>query len=137
MNYFDTLIAVADDCPVSSGVRPGTGGERVARVQYELLAGRPHELTQQDVLFESWLARQDLPDELSEDDRECLRQDFLSKPQASLRSSPLPRRYGWGLLFDAHGKVALCPMESEEYRHLSGDRNGAVQVLRALGASRG
>jgi hypothetical protein len=137
MNYFDTLIAVADDCPVSSGVRPGTGGERVARVQYELLAGRPHELTQQDVLFESWLARQDLPDELSEDDRECLRQDFLSKPQASLRSSPLPRRYGWGLLFDAHGKVALCPMESEEYRHLTGDGNGAVQVLRALGASRG
>jgi Family of unknown function (DUF6157) len=137
MNYFDTLIAVADDCPVSSGVRPGTGGERVARVQYELLAGRPHELTQQDVLFESWLARQDLPDELSEDDRECLRQDFLSKPQASLRSSPLPRRYGWGLLFDAHGKVALCPMESEEYRHLSGDGNGGVQVLRALGASRG
>jgi Family of unknown function (DUF6157) len=137
MNYFDTLIAVADDCPVSSGVRPGTGGERVAQVQYELLAGRPHELTQQDVLFESWLARQDLPDELSEDDRECLRQDFLSKPQASLRSSPLPRRYGWGLLFDAHGKVALCPMESEEYRHLTRDGNGAVQVLRALGASRG
>lgn len=137
MNYFDTLIAVADDCPVSSGVRPGTGGESVAQVQYELLAGRPHELTQEDVLFESWLARQDLPDELSGDERECLRQDFLSKPQASLRSSPLPRRYGWGLLFDADGKVALCPMESEEYRHLSGDANGDVEVLRALGSSRG
>jgi Family of unknown function (DUF6157) len=137
MNYFDTLIAVADDCPVSSGVRPGAGGERVAQVQYELLAGRPYELTQEDLLFESWLARQDLPDELSEDERECLRQDFLSKPQGSLRSSPLPRRYGWGLLFDANGKVALCPMESEQYRHLTGDGNGHVEVLRALGSGRG
>jgi hypothetical protein len=137
MNYFDTLIAVADDCPVSSGVAPRTGGERDALVQYELLAGRPHVLTQEDVLFESWLARQELLEDLSQDERDRLRQDFLSKPQASLRSSPLPRRYGWGLLFDAEGKVALCPMESEEYRRLAGGANGRVQVLRALRSSRG
>jgi Family of unknown function (DUF6157) len=137
MNYFDTLIAVADDSPVSSGVEPRKGGERVARVQYELLAGRPYELTQEDVLFESWLARQDLVDHLSEHQRECLREDFLAKPQASLRSSPLPRCYGWGLLFDSQGRVALCPMESEEYRRLTDDANGRVQVLRALGSSCG
>jgi hypothetical protein len=137
MNYFDTLIVVADDCPVSSGVEPGAGGEKIAQVQYELLAGRPYALTQEDVLFESWLARQDMLDQLSEEQRECLREEFLSKPQASLRSSPLPRRYGWGLLFDGEGKVALCPMESEEYRRLTSAPNGRVQVLSALGSSRG
>jgi Family of unknown function (DUF6157) len=137
MDYFDTLIAVADDCPVAAGVAPpaGSDGRTAARLQYELLAGRPHVFTQEDVLFESWLGRHDVPDELSGDDRERLRQDFLSKPQASLRSSPLPMRYGWGLLFDSNGRIALCPMESEEYRRIIAGRDGNVDVLRALRSS--
>jgi Family of unknown function (DUF6157) len=135
MNYFETLIAVADDCPVASGMEPPSGfGERtVAQLQFELLAAHPHELTQEDVLFETWLwEHEELPDDLPEADRERLRQDFFSRPQACLRSSPLPKRYGWGLLFDAEGRVALCAMESEEYRRMASRADGEVRVLRAL-----
>lgn len=44
MAYVDTLIAVADDCPVSRSVVPtASGGKKtVAMLQYEMLARNPH-----------------------------------------------------------------------------------------------
>ena len=135
LNYYDTLIAVADDCPVTTSVVPTArnGKKTVAVIQYEMLANNPHVYTQEDVLFQSWFQRQDQTAK-SEDEVAELRKAFFAKPQACLRSSPLPKRYGWGLLFDREGRVALCPMESEEYRRfLTGDR---VKVLKALRSSR-
>lgn len=135
MNYVDTLIAVADDCPVTAGVVPHAraGTPSVALLQYQMLADQPSVYTQEDVLFESWLSRQDLP-ELSSGERERLRPEFFSRPQACLRASPLPKQYGWGLLFDSQGKVALCPVESDTYRaHLTG---GTVKVLKAMRSRR-
>lgn len=66
MNYVDSLIAVADDCPVRSSAVPAERGEKktVAVLQYEMLAGAPYTLTQEDVQFESWLRRQDRPGDL-------------------------------------------------------------------------
>ena len=137
MSYFDTLIAVADDCPTTQSLVPeARGGKKtVAVLQYELLAGNPHVLTQEDVLFESWFARQDIPDDDRERSRSLLRQQFFAKPQACLRSSPLPKKYGWGLLFDGEGRVALCPVESEEYQRLVRGDSG-VTVLKALRSKR-
>ena len=137
MHYYSTLIAVADDCPVSSAVVPAARGGRktVAVLQYEMLAERPYQLTQEDVLFDSWLARQDLPEDLSDAERADLRAAFFGKPQACLRASPLPKQYGWGLRFDADGRVALCPAESDEYqRLLDGDE---ITVLKAMRSRRG
>ncbi len=137
LNYYDTLIAVAEDCPVDHAVVPVRRGGKstVAVLQYEMLAGHPHVFTQEDVLFESWLGRQDVSED--ERDRGRLRAEFFSKPQACLRSSPLPKRYGWGLLFDTEGKVALLPMESAEYQRLVGGSEGRVKVLKALRSARG
>lgn len=136
MHYYDTLIAVADDCPVSSATLPAArGGKKtVAVLQHELLAGRPFRFTQEDVLFDSWLARQELPEDLSASERTALREQFFAKPQPCLRASPLPKKHGWGLLFDHDGKVALCPMESEEYQRLVG--GGGVTVLKAMRSRR-
>ncbi len=136
LNYYDTLIAVADDCPVEHGKVPTPRGGQptVAVLQYEMLAGHPYVLTQEDVLFESWLARQDLPETRLDKDR--LRQEFFSKPQACLRSSPLPKQYGWGLLFDHDGRVGLLPMESPEYRRLVGGDEPSVKVLKAMRSKR-
>ncbi|WP_220502627.1 DUF6157 family protein [Microbispora sp. H10885] len=148
LNYYSTLIAVADDCPVTTAKAPEPRGGRptVAVLQYEMISGAPYGLTQEDVLFESWLLRQDLPD-LTEERRAALRKDFFSRPQACLRGSPLPKKYGWGLLFDAGGRIALCPMESEEYRRIVGGEgagagdgaaggDGGVRVLKALRSRR-
>lgn len=137
LNYYDTFIAVADDCPVTSAVTPSLrGGKKtVAVVQYELLAGDPGGLTQEDVLFESWLARSET-ESLPDSERARLRDQFFSRSQACLRASPLPKKYGWGLLFDESGRVSLCPMESEEYGRLAAGDVPGVTVLKALRSRR-
>lgn len=120
LSYYRTLIAVADDCPVSDSVVPAARGGRktVAVLQYEMLAGNPYVYTQEDVLFETWLARQDPAEVGSAAARERLREEFFARPQPCLRTSPLPKKYGWGLLFDDEGRVALCAVESPEYQRL-------------------
>ncbi|WP_214413947.1 DUF6157 family protein [Sphaerisporangium fuscum] len=135
LNYYRTLIAVADDCPVTESVVPEARGAKqtIATVQYELLAGEPYVHTQEDVLFETWLRRQDLPG-LSEQEIARLRDEFFGRSQACLRASPLPKKYGWGLAFDDKGRVALCPMESKEYQDLLAD--DGVTVLKALRSRR-
>ncbi|MEV4327457.1 DUF6157 family protein [Microbispora rosea] len=142
LNYYSTLIAVADDCPVTAAEVPGGRGGRptVAVFQYELISGAPYGLTQEDVLFETWLRRQDLPADLTAERRAELRKEFFSRSQACLRASPLPKKHGWGLLFDQDGRIALCPMESEEYRRLvdgaQARQDGGVRVLKALRSRR-
>jgi hypothetical protein len=137
-NYSQTLIAVADDCPVKNSVVPVESGAKktVAVLQYELLAGRPFVHTQADVLFDTWLMRQEPPlPKLSAPEVARLRAEFFAKPQACMRTSPLPKKYGWGLLFDRAGRVALCPMESKEYKEsLTSD---SIKVVKAMRSSRG
>jgi len=137
VNYYRTLIAVADDCPVTESVVPPDRGERktVARIQYELLAANPYRYTQEDVLFATWLARQGL-EHTPEQEIARLREEFFSRPQACLRSSPLPKQYGWGLLFDDQGRVALCPVESAKYRRLVAGQDSEVKVLKAFRSKR-
>ncbi|MDA0270702.1 MAG: hypothetical protein DWG83_00895 [Chloroflexi bacterium] len=137
LNYYDTLITVANDCPVSTSVVPPIRGDRktVAVLQYEMLAAAPFSLTQEDVLFESWYQRQPLED-TSEPEKARLRTAFFAKSQPCLRSSPLPKQYGWGLLFDSEGRVALCPMDSPEYRRLT-DGDAGLEILKAMRNRRG
>ncbi len=138
MNYTRSLIAVADDCPVSKSVvpEPRAGKATVATLQFEMLDEHPYEYTQEDVLFESWLRRQ--PGKRPPDSAlPRLWREFFAKDQPCLRSSPLPKKYGWGLLFDEQGRVALCPMESREYQRLVQAKGGGVTVMKALRSSKG
>ncbi|GAA3134469.1 DUF6157 family protein [Planomonospora alba] len=136
LNYYDTLIAVAEDCPVDRAVVPPGGGKTVAAVQFAMLAENPGALTQEDVLFETWLRRQEGLGEPSGAERAELRERFFAGPRACLRASPLPKRYGWGLLFDARGRITLCPVESEEYRRIAGGSVPGVTVRRAMRSAR-
>ncbi|MFG1941589.1 DUF6157 family protein [Nonomuraea sp. NPDC048826] len=137
LNYYDTLIAVADDTRVirAEVPVPRAGRPTIASVQYELLASGPGALTQEDVLFESWLRRQDDP-EPPDDVRAALRDRFFSRSQACLRASPLPKKHGWGLLFDGAGRITLCPMESEEYQRIVAGEEEGIRVLKAMRSSR-
>ena len=138
MNYYQTLIAVADDCPVRQSVVPIQRGDNltIAVLQYGMIAGNPYTYTQEDVLFQTWLQRQDMPKDPSEAELAHLREGFFAKPQACLRSSPLPKQYGWGLLFDPKGRVALCPMESTEYKNILSRKSGRVKILKAMRSKR-
>jgi len=116
-NYVNTFITVAEDCRSEVGTVP-PAGERptLARLMWELLtAVPPYSLTSDDLLFAVHVARTGV----GQDDRVAAKKAFLAQPVPCLRSSPLPRTYGWGIHFDATGRVALYGRETEEYRRFS------------------
>lgn len=121
-SYQRTLITLAGDSPVQAGTIPKPrGGKRtVAVIQYEMIASDPYAHQQDDVLFASWFERQGFED-IDEEEKAALREQFFSKPQPCLRASPLPKQYGWGVHYDEHGRVALIPAESSTYRELLSD----------------
>ena len=123
MNYFRTFIRVSADCPVKRSVAPVIKGEQVsvAVLEYSLLSSAPYVYTQEELLFLVHVRRQGISRSALESEREALWTDFFSRSRACLRASLLPKKYGWGIHFDADGKIALVPMESEEYRRLESD----------------
>ena len=136
MNYYDAFIAVADDCPANSGMVPELFREKetIATIQWQLLNDHPYQLTQEDVLFQTeWIKEGKNP--LSATQKE--RDEFFARPRACLRSSPLGKKYGWGLHFDNHGKIALYSCSAVEYNQLKNDphltQTKAMNTKRQLG----
>lgn len=117
-DYHDTFIAVAEDCPVVAAQEPPTA-ERptIARTQWELIADAPYTLTSDDVVFTTHARRAGIPAE----ELEAARAAFFSQGQPCLRSSPLAKRYGWGIHSDAQGRVALVPLGAPEYERFLAD----------------
>ena len=115
-NYFNTLIRVSPDCPVLEGDVPTKLGT-IASLQYEKLIGAPYRMTSDALLFEIHAERNNI----AEDELSAAREAFFSKGQPCMRSSPLVKRHGWGVHFDAAGKIALCGAGSARYQELVTD----------------
>ena len=133
MNYYDTLIEVADDCPATKGQAPQARGGKKTKpvVEYELLAKHPYTYTEEDIAFEVYAALHDIP----KAGRQKEREKFLSKGHPHLRVSALAKRYGWGIHNNAEGKVALIAVESPEYKRLTKDpRTTKVKAFRSTRA---
>lgn len=119
-NYYNTLIEVAEDCPVRFGeAPPDKEPKSVARQEYEMLVGHPYHYTSDEVIF----AIKGKPKGLS-------REEFFTKGQPCLRASALTKRYGWGVHSDDEGRIALYAIDSPEYQRLAADPN--VTHLQAL-----
>ena len=132
-NYINTFIAVAEDCPATSGEIPSLkadGTKSIANAQFEILSEHPYRLTSDDVLFKIYAERQGI----REDDQEQARSAFFSKGQACFRSSPLAKRYGWGIHHNEEGKVALYGMETDEYKQLINQPE--LKVVKAMRSKR-
>ena len=131
-NYQNAFIEVADDCPATSGEMPPVKGDKktVANVQFDLLNAHPYELTSDDVIFGTYAIR----NELKKSELKAAREAFFSKGQPCMRTSPLTKRYGWGVHSDDKGKIAIYPMESAEYKKLAKDK--ALQHTKAMKTSR-
>jgi len=133
-NYTSTFIEVAEDCPTDHAQEPPAGTATgsgtvptIAALHYRMIAEHPFERTSDDVIFSTWAQRRGI-DPADADARE----EFFAKGQACLRASPLGKRYGWGILSDAEGRVALVPRESEEYARLAADPVlGHTRAMRA------
>lgn len=135
MGYTDTFIAVAEDCAAATGEVPvdKAGKPTVASIQYRMLAGSPGRWTQEDVLLAS------SPDvrgreEVGDAELQRMREEYFSRPRACLRASPLAKTYGWGLHYDAEGRITLHAVDSPEYTRLRTDPS--LTQLRAMRSSR-
>lgn len=120
-NSSSTFIQIADDCPVDEAEVPpeSAKGPTIASLQHALISQHPYEYTSDDVLFETYAARNAVPDE----DREAARAAFFAKDQACLRASPLGKRWGWGIHSDEQSRVALIPLGTDEYEEKAGDES--------------
>src|SRR5436190_2150077 len=119
MNYFDTLIEVADDCPTKKAQVPlARGGKKTkAVVEYEILVKHPYSHTEEDVAFETYAVLHDIPKDIWPKERK----KFLSKGHPHRRVSPLTKRYGGRIHNNVAGKIALIAVESSRYKQLLED----------------
>lgn len=131
-NYSNTLIELAEDCPVASSEIPTMKGDKptVATMQFELISKHPYTLTSDDVIFRIYAEKNDLiPSEY-----EAARTVFFSKGQPCLRTSPLAKRYGFGIHANDEGKIALYGIETEAYQQLLKNEN--VTKVKAMRSAR-
>jgi len=127
-NYQDTLIEVAEDCPVACGVIPPQkeGQPTTASLQFDLLKSNPYKFTSDDILFRVYALKKGIPERVWEEERKV----FFSKGQACLRASPLTKRYGWGVHSNEKGLIAIYGMQTEAYRKLQKDPS--LRKLKAM-----
>ena len=119
-NYIDTFIEIADDCPVLLAEVPPlkSGVKTIAGMQYEMIRENPYKYTSDDVIFTIYARKNDITQTQFEQERE----KFFSKGQACFRSSPLSKRYGWGVHSNSEGKIAIYAVESEDYKKFTKDK---------------
>jgi hypothetical protein len=130
-NYFNTFIEIADDCPVTIAEIPPQKAEKTAmNLAFDMIKNHPYQFTCDEVLFQVFAVK----NKISETDWNTEKQKFFSKGQACFRSSPLAKRYGWGIHCNAEGKIALYAVESAEYKNLSQDDN--LKIIKAIRSKR-
>jgi hypothetical protein len=137
VNYFSTFIRVAPDCPAQTAVTPPSNRatKTIPQLEYALLSERPYHYTQEELQFAVHAERQGLRGAELKSRRQALWDEFFSTPHACLRASMLAKKYGWGFHFDAKGRIALVPHESDDYARLSQGGTG-LTVLAALRSQR-
>lgn len=133
--YTSTFIAVAEDCRARTGELPAVraGAPTVAAVQHAMLAAEPGRWTQEDVQLASAPGVRGR-DDLTPEDLERLRAEYFAEPRACLRASPLPKTLGWGLHYDAEGRITLHAVDAPSYTRLSSDPT--LTQLRAMRSQR-
>ncbi|MBC2024650.1 hypothetical protein HCJ73_10370 [Listeria booriae] len=72
--------------------------------------------------------------EIPESEREVEKEAFFAKSQACMRTSPLGKKYGWGLHFNEDGYVKLVAVESDEYQEFANQKD--LTITRAMKSKR-
>jgi hypothetical protein len=131
-NYYNSFIEVAEDCPINiAETPPQKGSEKTAAyIQFEMIKENPYKFTSDDILFQVFAEKNKITVKIFKSEREI----FFSKGQPCFRSSPLPKRYGWGVHSNADGKIAIFAVESDAYKKLLKDKN--LKHLKAMRSKR-
>jgi Family of unknown function (DUF6157) len=135
--YTNTFIQVAPDSPAISAIVPAVKGESktVAVLEFELLSRHPYTLTNEELIFEVHVRRLGLSEADVKARRQGIWDELFSRSHACMRASSLTKRYGWGVHYDEHGKMALYPLGSDEYERFARDTDG-LKLLLAMRSKR-
>jgi hypothetical protein len=135
MSYQDTFIRIAPDSTATEAVIPADNRPKktIHRIQYELLTEKPYHYTHEDLVFKVFTLCQGLTDSELAENGATIRADFFKKGHACMRASTLTKKNGWGAHYNEDGKIALFPMESDDYATLCAR---ASQTLYAMRSSR-
>jgi hypothetical protein len=127
-NYFNTFIIVADDCVALLGEAPPVKADNktIAAMQFDMVHQHPYQYTSDDVLFQVFADKNDI----TRSQYKTARAQFYSKGQPCFRASPLTKRYGWGIHYNAEGKMAIYGRESPEYKKFATDKS--IKVIKAM-----
>lgn len=124
MDPANQFIEIAPDCPLKEAVIPlnRNAKKTIATLEYELLSSKPYSYSLQELKFATYVQQMQIsPIELKMQRRQLL-EEFLTKPYACMRASPLTKKYGWGAHYDEHGKIAIYAVGSKEYSRLVADK---------------
>lgn len=123
-NYFNTFISVSEDCPAETGTVPPVKEKKtIARIQYDLLINSPYAYSSDDIIYISTGERKGIS-----------REEFFSKGQACMRSSPLVKKYGWGIHSNEEGRIAIYAVGADKYRAYQSDER--LRQLKGMRSSR-
>lgn len=130
-NYTNTFIEVAEDCTMCKAQIPPDKKEKtLANLQYEQIVKNPYKYTSDDIIFDCFAFKNDI----SADEKPDEREKFFSKGQPCLRTSSLVKRYGFGIHHNKDGKIAIFPIESEEYQQFLKDES--ITKVKAMRSKR-
>ena len=131
-NYYNCLITIAEDSKADRGNTPPEKKENktIAQIQFHLISNAPLKYTSDDVLFLTCAEK----NAIHESEYTAAREYFFSKGQPCLRTSPLTKTYGWGILSDKDGKVKLVDSASILYQELLADTS--IKKISAMKAKK-
>jgi hypothetical protein len=124
--YIDTFITIAPDCPAKEGIKP-LKASSIAGLEYALLSQNPYALTGDELIFAVHLRHKQIGEDAGLD---AVRKALFSKPHPCLRTSMLPKRYGWGAHYDQRGRIALYGAETDAYRCFAARKD--LQIIPAM-----
>jgi hypothetical protein len=128
-NYFNSFIQVSPDCTAVVGTVPTRAGT-VAAMQYERLVDAPYQVTSDQLLFGIHADRR----ALSGQERDQAKQEFFLKGQPCMRASPLVKTFGFGVHHDENGRIAIYPVEGEQYAKFASDNN--LEIIKGMRSKR-
>jgi hypothetical protein len=118
MSYSQTFITIAPDCPVDKAEIPLPKKDFVPShlIQYQLLTQNPYQFNHEDLIFEVFVRQKEIPQHLLDTEGQKIREELFCRRHPCLRASALTKRYGFGAHYNDEGKIALYPVESEDYK---------------------
>lgn len=110
ISYRNAFITLAPDCPVAAGTVPRQATS-IAGLEHELLTDGPYHYTTHDLILHVHRQHKNVGDA----ELDAFRAFLFAKSHPCMRLSMLPKRWGWGVHYDEHGRMALYGAETGEY----------------------